>query len=301
VARWAGGDLVEVIADVFGARVIASAHVAGGQINEAYRYRLESGTTVFVKTSGAAPPGSFAAEADGLRWLGETNTIRVPQVLATRDDAELAHRFLALEWIEPGRPAPDHDERFGRSLAELHRFGAARFGLDADNWIAGLPQINGPQQPGTDTLGMGWPEFYARYRIEPMLRRAVDAGALGPDHVARWSAIEPRLESLLGPPEPPARLHGDLWSGNAIVDDRGHPVLVDPAVAGGHREVDLAMMRLFGGFGERVYAAYDEVHPLAPGWADRVPLLQLHPLLVHAVLFGASYRGQVSAVLDRYR
>ena len=301
MARWAGGDLVEVVADVFASRVIASAHVAGGQINEAYRYRLESGTTVFVKTSTAAPAGSFAAEADGLRWLGETNTIRVPSVLAVRDGAELAHRFLALEWIEPGRPAPDHDERFGRSLAALHRFGCARFGLDADNWIAGIPQANGPPGPGADTHGIGWAEFYARFRIEPVLRLAVDAGTLGPDHVARWASIEARLEPLLGPPEPPARLHGDLWSGNALVDDGGGPVLVDPAVAGGHREVDLAMMRLFGGFAERTFAAYDEVHPLAPGWAERVPLHQLYPLLVHVVLFGGSYRSQVTSVLDRYR
>ena len=213
--RWAGGDLVEVVADVFASRVIASAHVAGGQINEAYRYRLESGTTVFVKTSSAAPPGSFAAEADGLRWLGETNTVRVPKVLAVRDDAELVHRFLALEWIEPGTPAADHDERLGRALAALHRFGCARFGLDHDNWIAGLPQANGPTGPTDGNGGPSWPELYARYRIEPMLRRAVDAGTLGTDHLTRWAAIEPRLDALLGPPEPPARAATPSWTSPA--------------------------------------------------------------------------------------
>ena len=295
--RWAGGTLVEVIADVFASRVIASAHVAGGQINEAYRYRLESGTTVFVKTSAAAPVGSFAAEAESLRWLRETNTVAVPEVLAVRDDADLAHRFLALAWVEPGRSAPDHDEHLGRSLAALHRFPCARFGLDTDTWIAGIEQPNPPPGAGSATT---WAELYARYRIEPMLRRAVDAGSLGPDHVARWTVIERRLDELLGPPEPPSRLHGDLWSGNAIVDATGHAVLVDPASYGGHREVDLAMMALFGGFGDGARAAYDEVHPLAPGWQERVALHQLYPLLVHAVLFGAAYRSRVSAVLDRY-
>jgi fructosamine-3-kinase len=295
--RFAGGSLAEVIADVFGARVIASAHVAGGQINEAYRYRLDAGTTVFVKTSSSAPVGSFAAEADGLRWLGETNTVRVPEVLTVHDDAELAHRFLALGWIEPGRSAPDHDEHLGRSLAALHRFPCARFGLDTDNWLAGLAQVNGPSEPGPTIT---WPELYARYRIEPLLRRAVDAEALGQRHVDRWVAIERRLDDLLGPPEPPSRLHGDLWSGNAIVDGSGHAVLVDPAVYGGHREVDLAMMRLFGGFGPRTYDAYDEAHPLAPGWQERVALHQLYPLLVHVALFGGGYVAQVGAVLDRY-
>lgn len=214
-----------------------------------------------------------------------------------RDDAELAHRFLALAWIEPGRPAADHDERLGRALAALHRFPCVRVGLETDNWIAGLPQVNGP--PDRDPT-LSWPELYAGYRIEPLLRRAVDAGTLGADHVARWRVIEARLDDLLGPPEPPSRLHGDLWSGNAIVDASGHAVLVDPAVYAGHREVDLAMMALFGGFGATVYAAYDEAHPLAPGWQERVPLLQLYPLLVHAVLFGGGYRSQVGAVLGRY-
>jgi fructosamine-3-kinase len=297
--RWAGGDLAEVVTDVFASRVIASAHVTGGQVNEAYRYRLESGTTVFVKTSGGAPPGSFAAEADGLRWLGETNTVRVPQVLAVRDGAELTHRFLALEWIEPSTPAADHDEVLGRSLAALHRFGCPRFGFDTDNWIAGLPQVNGPSDAdrGAAVHGMRWAEFYARFRIEPLVRRAVDVGTLGPDHMTRWAAIEARLDSLVGPPEPPARLHGDLWSGNAITDPAGHPVLVDPAVSGGHREVDLAMMALFGGFGPRVLSAYEEAHPLAAGWQDRVLLHQLYPLLVHTVLFGGSYRPRVDEVL----
>lgn len=294
--RWAGGELVEVVADVFGARVIASAHVTGGQINEAYRYRLDTGATVFVKTSTTAPPGSFAAEADGLRWLGETNTVRVPEVLAVRDDPELAHRFLALAWIEPGTPAADHDEDLGRSLAALHRFPCPRFGLERDNVLAVLAQPNGADDLPVAT----WAEFFARYRVEPLLARLVDDGALPLETRDRWRSIEARLDDLLGPPEPPSRLHGDLWGGNAVVATDGRAVLVDPAVYGGHREVDLAMMRLFGGFDRRVFAAYQEAFPLAPGWSDRVALHQLYPLLVHLTLFGGAYRSQVGDVLARY-
>jgi fructosamine-3-kinase len=295
--RWVGGSLVEVVGDVFASRVIASAHISGGQVNDTYRFKLESGASIFVKSASTAPVGSFEAEAEGLRWLRETNTIAVPEVLAVHDDADIVHRFLALDFILHGQPAADHDEDLGRSLAALHRFPCARFGLDTDNWIAGLPQINGPSEPDpTITL----PELYAQHRIEPLLRRAVDAEVLGQRHVDRWTSIERRLDDLLGPPEPPSRLHGDLWSGNAIVDGSGHAVLVDPAVYGGHREVDLAMMRLFGGFGPRTYDAYDEVHPLAPGWQDRVELLQLYPLLVHVALFGGRYVAQVGAGLDRY-
>jgi fructosamine-3-kinase len=292
--RWVGGALVEVVADLFGAAPIASAAVAGGDSSETFRIRLDNGSTVFVKRPRVHTPGALACEADGLAWLGETNTVRVPAVLAVRDDAELAHRFLVLEWIEPGRPALDHDDELGRALAALHRFGAVRFGAEHDNFIASLPQRNDPV-PG------GWPAFYVTNRLEPLVRRAIDGGRLPLDSRPRFDALFARMPELTGPAEPPARLHGDLWAGNAMTDAAGHPVLVDPSSHGGHREMDLAMMRLFGGFGERVFAAYAEVHPLAPGHLDRVPLCQLYPLLVHVNLFGGGYGRSVLQVLDRYR
>jgi fructosamine-3-kinase len=117
----------------------------------------------------------------------------------------------------------------------------------------------------------------------------------------RWGfeQLLPRLEELVGPPEPPARLHGDLWGGNAMVDERGQPCLIDPAVHGGHRELDLGMMRLFGGFSPRVFAAYEEAFPLAPDSEARVPLYQLYFLMVHVNLFGGSYVGSVESALGR--
>ncbi|HEY0706571.1 MAG TPA: fructosamine kinase family protein, partial [Polyangia bacterium] len=243
------------------------------------------------KTNPRAAAGMFAAEAKGLAWLAEAGTLRVPRVLGHGDDE--GARFLLLEMIEPGRKRRDHDEVLGRGLAALHRFGAPGFGLDHDNFIADLPQKN--RVAGETT----WAGFYRTHRLQPMLARAEAKGAMPVRLRARFDELFARLPALVGSDEPPARLHGDLWGGNAITDEAGTPVLIDPAVYGGHREMDLAMMRLFGGFGPRVFAAYDEAHPLAEGWEERVPLYQLWPLLVHVVLFGGGYVGSVEGALDR--
>lgn len=297
--RGPGGDLAEVVADLLGARVIARAAVTGGDVNTAVRFRLDDGRTVFVKSNPAAPPGLFRAEADGLAWLGETGTVRVPRVLARRDEPELAHRFLVLEWIEPGAAAADHDEVLGRSLAALHAFACPRFGwahddgTPRDNWIGPLPQPNAPCAT--------WAELYGERRLAPLVREGVDRGLFPASAGADLDRLLARLDERCGPPEPPSRLHGDLWGGNAITDAAGRPVLVDPAVYGGHREVDLAMMRLFGGFGPRVFAAYHEASPLAEGHEERVGLYQLYPLLVHAHLFGGGYVTRALDVLRHLR
>ena len=297
--QWAGGDLAEVVAGMFDARVVASGRVAGGDAGDAYKIRLSpldpgagAGFTVFAKTTVVPRPGAFAAEAAGLAWLRETNTVRTPEVLAVRDDAELAHRFIVLEWIAMAPPAPDHDERLGQALADLHRFPCARFGLDGPNFVGALPQANQPEPT--------WAEFYATQRLEPLVRAAVDAGRLPERATDKLQRLLGRLPDLIGPVEPPSRLHGDLWAGNAMVGPDGGPVLVDPATYGGHREMDLAMMRLFGGFGDRVFSAYHEAHPLAEGHAERAELHQLYPVLVHVNLFGGSYAGQALRILDRY-
>ena len=178
------------------------------------------------------------------------------------------------------------DERFGRDLAALHRAGASTFGGNAHAYIGPLAMPNEPADR--------WPEFYARQRIAPFMSDI-------PSEVRH--AIEivmARVEELAGPPEPPARLHGDLWRGNVLADPSGTPWVIDPAAHGGHRETDLAMLRLFGGFGERCFAAYDEVFPLADGWRERLALHQLHPLLVHCVLFGGAYVEQALAAARCY-
>jgi fructosamine-3-kinase len=277
---------------VLGARVESLKPVTGGDINEAFRVDLSDKRIVFVKTNATADPEMFPAEAHGLRWLGESQALRTPGVIALSSGRAGEPAFIVLEWLAPGSPWTGFDESLGRGLAELHRTGASGFGLDRDYFIGRLPQINTPCD--------SWAEFYRSRRLAPLIERAGRSGALSGDHVRRLERLLARLEELVGPAEPPARLHGDLWGGNLYVDRRGGPCLVDPAAYGGHREIDLAMMKLFGGFSITTFAAYHETFPLAPGHERRVALYQLYPLLVHVNLFGGTYVNSVEQALAHY-
>ncbi|MBX3250345.1 MAG: fructosamine kinase family protein [Myxococcales bacterium] len=264
--------------------VIADARaLAGGDINEAWAVTLSDGRAVFAKTNPRAPARMFEVEARALAWLAEADALRVPAVLA------VGPSFLVLELLSSARRQPDFDEALGRGLAALHRATPTTFGCTEDGFIGRLPQ---PNAPAPD-----WSSFYAERRLAPMLALAAPRDAA---LARRLDRLVARLPALVGPAEPPARLHGDLWGGNLHVDDRGAPCLIDPAAYGGHREVDLAMMRLFGGFGPRVFAAYDEAYPLAPGHEARVALYQLYPMLVHLALFGDAYRAGVERCLRAY-
>ena len=284
------GRLDGALARALGSAVVRSNGLAGGDINQAAQIALADGRELFVKSNPRSPAGMFAAEARGLRWLAEAGVLRIPEVVAVSapdDDVQ----FLALELVRRGRPARGFDEVLGHGLAALHRFGAPAFGLDHDNFIGRLPQAN---QHLAD-----WPGFYRERRLEAQLRMAADAGLASGAMKRGFARLFGDLGSLVGPPEPPARLHGDLWGGNLMCDAAGAPVLIDPAVYGGHREIDLAMMRLFGGFGSAVFDAYDEAWPLADGHEQRVDLYQLYPLMVHVNLFGGGYVGSVEAALAR--
>lgn len=264
--------------------------LSGGDINEAFRLDLSDGRRVFLKTNRHAAVDMFPAEARGLAWLAEPGAIRTPEVLAVAPATPSTPGFLVLELLEPGPPQPGFDERLGRELAQLHRFGSTAFGLDHDNFIGRLPQPNAALST--------WPDFYRERRLRAQLEQA-PTRLVGSALRRRFDALFSRLDTML-PDEPPARLHGDLWGGNLHRAPDGAPVLIDPAAYAGSREVDLAMMRLFGGFAQRVFDAYDEVFPLADGAAERVPLYQLYPLLVHVNLFGGGYVGSVERALSRY-
>jgi fructosamine-3-kinase len=292
--------LTHAVSAALGTAVVSSSRAAGGDINEAFEARLADGRRVFVKTNAHADPRMFACEAHGLDWLREADAIRIPAVLAHSPAAasfqngtvQNGTQFLILERIASAPRASDFDEQLGRQLAVLHRFGAATFGFEEANFIGSLPQDNTPCKT--------WPEFYVRRRLEPQVRAAIDAGHASPRWTREFERLFAGMAELTGPPEPPARLHGDLWGGNVLADEHGEPCVIDPAVYGGHREVDLAMLRLFGGAGPRCYAAYHETWPLAPGHPDRVRLYQLYPLLVHVNLFGGGYVSSVESALRTY-
>jgi fructosamine-3-kinase len=239
---------------------------------------------VFLKHYPLASRGLAEAEADGLAWLSAAKAIRVASVLAVGSD------WIALDWIEAAPPAANYADQLGRGLAALHAAVAPCFGFEADNWIGRLEQTNDRRET--------WEAFYLECRIEPLRRRAVDGGLLAGGAARRLDALVDALPDLIGPSEPPARLHGDLWNGNVICDESGAPCLIDPAVYGGHREIDLAMMRLFGGFGADVFEAYTRHSPLTPGAEQRVALYQVYPLLVHVCLFGGSYVGGLMDAVD---
>jgi fructosamine-3-kinase len=279
------------VESALGAAISAARPVSGGDINEAFAVELDDGRTVFVKTNARADPRLFPVEARGLAWLAEAGALRIPDVVAVSSGVPGAPAFLALEWLEPGAPSHAFDEELGRGLAALHAFGAPGFGLEHDNFIGSLSQRNTPHA--------SWAEFYRSERLERELRRAAEHGRASARMRDGFARLFGRFEALVGPPESPSRLHGDLWGGNLHVAPDGAPCLIDPAVYGGHREVDLAMMRLFGGFSERTYDAYAEAAPLAPGDEERVALYQLYPLMVHVNLFGGSYVGSVERALER--
>jgi fructosamine-3-kinase len=282
--------VAEAAAAAAGGRAAAARRVPGGDINEAWAVELEGGGRLFVKTRAGALPGEYATEAAGLRWLADAGGVRVPEVVAI-DEA-----FLALAWIDAGRLGAGGEEELGRGLAAIHAAGALGFGTPPPGApFAGLRLGPVELPPGTAD---DWPALYAA-RLAPLLRMAADRGVIDPaDRAAIERAIE-RMPELTGTPEPAARLHGDLWSGNVLAAADGRPYLIDPNAYGGHREIDLAMLRLFGAPPPRTLAAYEEAHPLAPGHEHRVPLFQLLPLLVHAILFGGSYGAAAGAAAQR--
>ncbi|MFE9030575.1 fructosamine kinase family protein [Streptomyces iakyrus] len=272
----------DVVARLTG-RAVSGARPLSGALTEV---TLDDGRVVVVKRS--AEPEAARAEAAGLRWLAAAGSVRLPAVHGHEEGR------LVIDRVARGRPDGEAAVRFGRDLAALHAAGAPAFGAPppggpVDAYIGLAPMRN---EQGSD-----WPRWYAEQRVLPYLRRAVDQGTVLAGEAAVVERLCERLPAQAGPAEPPARLHGDLWSGNVLWAADGHVWLIDPAAHGGHRETDLAMLRLFGCPQlERVLDGYQEVAPLADGWAGRVGVHQLFPLLVHAVLFGRGYAEQALAV-----
>lgn len=260
---------------------IASARAAGGGcISPSARIALTDGDVAFLKWTEdpKTPDRFFHAEAEGLERLGATGAVRIPAVRAVED------RWLLLEWLEPDAATAAMWERLGGELAALHRVRAETFGAAEDNFIGSLPQANG--------WSASWPEFWRERRLLPRYREAYETGPFGHRDRARFDALLDRMEQALADAasEGASLLHGDLWNGNVHPLRDGGAALIDPSCYYGHREVDLAMAELFGGFGRPFFDAYDEAWPRTEGYREvRRPIYQLYYLLVHVVLFGAAY------------
>ncbi len=279
----------ERIGQTLGLQIEAVKPVSGGDINDAFRI-VTPMADFFAKTNTAQFPEMFAKEVAGLELLRDSGAVDVPT--ANHCGEVDGYQYLVLEWIESARPAHDYWERLGSGLAELHRTKETKFGLNQHNYIGSLVQEN--------AWVATWPEFFGQQRLQPQLRLGLRAGVLPKSLVKSSDALLSKLGRLL-PERPEASLlHGDLWGGNVMVGSSGEPIVIDPAVYYGHREMELAFTHLFGGFPSSFYAAYDHAWPIDSGFAERRDLYNLYPLLVHANLFGGHYVNRVASVIGRF-
>lgn len=270
-------------------RIDKSEILTGGSINTCCKLNYAN-RDIFVKwNSSTAFPGMFVAEAKGLKLLSQHDNIGTPNIIGLGEASNLS--FIMLSFINDGNKNHAFWNLFGTQLAALHQNSSNYFGLDHHNYIGSLPQNN--------TQYGEWISFFIEMRLEPQLRYARSHNNIDGATSAAFGKLFNKLDRYF-PVEPPALLHGDLWSGNFLCNEHGHPILIDPAVYYGHREMDLAMTKLFGGFSNTFYEAYERAFPLDKQWKERIDLCNLYPLMVHVNLFGGAYVSQVKSVLKYF-
>lgn len=280
-------DLIHFLENKLPEQVKSVSALSGGDINQAYRVETTEKQYVVKVNSASEFPSMFSKEARGLQLLQAA--VRTPQVIEVF--YEQNDQFLILEFIEQATATNQFWQNFGESLAKLHQMKNQQFGLDHDNFIGSLIQIN--------DLMSSWLDFFIQKRIEPMIRLGLDSGLLARANILKFNRFFKVLPNLL-PENQVSLLHGDLWSGNLMCDADQKAVYIDPAVYFGHREVDIAMTKMFGGFNEFYLDVYQEIYPLENGWSDRLDIYNLYPRLVHLNLFGVSYLSGINSVLNRY-
>ena len=263
--------------------------VGGGSISSTYRIQSSAGMYFLKVNEGEKAMKMFKTEANGLDILREKSSFVIPRVISLVNKGSIA--YLVMEFINSSARSSNYWLDLAVKLAGLHKHTYTKFGFDEDNFIGSLPQQNDSEED--------WSSFFINRRILPMVKMAVDGGLVTKAFVAGINLVLSKIVELM-PKEPPALVHGDLWSGNLMVDSHGHPCLIDPAVYYGHREMDIAFSHLFGGFGQRFYDTYQEVFPMEPGFDNRMDLYNLYPLLVHLNLFGRSYLGQIEHIISRF-
>jgi len=262
--------------------------ISGGSINQSYRIE-SSNEAFFVKINQKEKlPYLFEKEERGLQLLRSKSELKVPKPLVVGYFE--SHSYLVMELIETGSPKVKFWENFATGLAHLHQCSANEFGLEENNYVGSLIQENGKEKD--------WTTFFIENRLKVQLNLANENKRLDKSINDSFVLLFDRMSGIF-PEEPPALLHGDLWSGNFLCNKEGQAVIMDPAVYFGHREMDLAMTHLFGGFDSKFYKAYESVFPLADGWQHRIDLCNLYPLLVHVNLFGAAYANRLKSVLKQ--
>lgn len=271
--------------------IINSQSVSGGCIAHSKVITTASDKQYFLKTK-AQFNDMFPKEANGLKELAKANCIRIPKVILS--DTE----FLLIEYIKKGMQKADFFEHFGRAFAQMHRYTAQKFGFHEDNYIGASIQYN----TQNESSNYSWAEFYYLKRILPQFKMLENKGISNEELPKSLGMLEKRIDSLFkGSEEAPSLMHGDLWSGNFMSDEPGNPVIFDPATYYGHRELDMAMTKMFGGFRYEFYAAYQESFPLPDGWREREKIYLLYHYLNHLNLFGSSYYGSVIDIINYYR
>lgn len=275
--------------ELLGSTIVEEKVLGGGCIARARMVRLADGRRVFVKSH--TPGAMFRAEALGLSELAKANACVVPEVLF------YDHQMLVTEFVEQGKRPRNFMEDFGRRFALLHRFTGEYFGFVEDNFIGSTPQLN---LAAADEKN-DWTAFYFRKRLLFQFGLAEANGFADERFRSLFGNIEAKLHTILPHShELPSLLHGDLWSGNFLVNHMGEPVLIDPAVYYGNREADLAMTRLFGGFSDDFYGAYSEEFPLQPGWEYRQNVYKLYHILNHLNIFGSGYYDEAIGLMRHY-
>ncbi len=279
--------MLKKLEEILGKNIVSSSSIGGGSIANSQIVKTEGGEKYFFKSYGNNSV-ILQNEANGLKELARSNSIRIPKVIAVADD------FLLLEFIETGKREYGFSKLFGKQFAQMHRTTSDKFGFYENNFIGSNPQINLP----TST---NWIDFFWENRLLFQFKLAEQNGYVNSEFRIMFKKLEQNILSILEETgEPPALLHGDLWGGNFIVDEMSNPVLIDPAVYYGNREADLAMTKLFGGFDSEFYSAYNEEYPLPDNWEYRINLYKLYHVLNHLNLFGRSYYSQAFSIIKEY-